>query len=63
MKMIHEKDLKNKELELATLKGKLRTLEQTSGAGSKKIEELKKEYDEKFKSKIIPVRTYNLCIQ
>ncbi|XP_077295291.1 uncharacterized protein LOC143917604 isoform X2 [Arctopsyche grandis] len=49
MKVIHEKDLKNKELELASLKSKLRTLEQTSGAGSKKIEELKKEYDEKFK--------------
>ncbi|XP_039754594.1 early endosome antigen 1 isoform X2 [Pararge aegeria] len=45
----HDKDIKNKEAELATLKGKLKVLEQTSGAGAKRLTELKQEHEETVK--------------
>ncbi|CAH2102685.1 unnamed protein product [Euphydryas editha] len=45
----HDKDIKNKEAELATLKGKLKVLEQTSGAGAKRLSELKQEHEEAVK--------------
>lgn len=50
MRVSHDKDVKNKEVELATLKGKVKILEQSSGAGIKKISDLKQEYEEKSKS-------------
>lgn len=50
MRVAHDKDCKNKETELATLKGKLKILEQTSGAGAKRISELKQEHEEAIKS-------------
>lgn len=43
----HEKENKNKELELTTLKNKIKTLEINSG-GSKKLTDIKKEYQEKL---------------
>ncbi|XP_072944667.1 uncharacterized protein [Epargyreus clarus] len=49
MRLTHDKDIKNKEAELATLKGKLKVLEQTSGAGTKRLAELKQEYEESVK--------------
>ncbi|XP_045494055.1 early endosome antigen 1 isoform X2 [Colias croceus] len=49
MRTSHDKDTKNKEAELATLKGKLKILEQTSGAGAKRIAELKQEYEDTIK--------------
>ncbi|CAH0405458.1 unnamed protein product [Chilo suppressalis] len=49
MRIAHDKDIKNKEAELATLKGKLKILEQTSGAGVKRIADLKQEYEETVK--------------
>ncbi|XP_028035140.1 myosin-2 heavy chain [Bombyx mandarina] len=49
MRIAHDKDVKNKEAELATLKGKLKILEQNSGAGAKRITELKQEYEETVK--------------
>ncbi|XP_045537570.1 myosin-1 isoform X4 [Papilio machaon] len=45
----HDKDIKNKEAELATLKGKLKILEQSSGAGAKRISDLKQEHEESIK--------------
>lgn len=50
MRISHDKDSKNKEAELATLKGKLKILEQSSGAGAKRIADLKQEYEETVKS-------------
>ncbi|VVC90550.1 unnamed protein product [Leptidea sinapis] len=50
MRISHDKDNKNKEVELATLKGKLKILEQTSGAGAKRITELKQEFEDKMKA-------------
>lgn len=50
MRLSHDKDVKNKEAELATLKGKIKVLEQSSGAGAKKIAELKQDYEENIKS-------------
>ncbi|KAJ8736451.1 hypothetical protein PYW08_007107 [Mythimna loreyi] len=49
MRKAHDIDIKNKEAELATLKGKLKVLEQSSGAGAKKITDLKQEYEETVK--------------
>ncbi|XP_061708674.1 restin homolog isoform X3 [Cydia pomonella] len=49
MRITHDKDNKNKEAELATLKGKLKILEQNSGAGAKRISDLKQEYEETVK--------------
>lgn len=53
MRKAHDTDIKNKEAELATLKGKLKVLEQSSGAGAKKISDLKQEYEETVKSEYI----------
>ncbi|XP_063839404.1 thyroid receptor-interacting protein 11 isoform X2 [Ostrinia nubilalis] len=49
MRIAHDKDVKNKEAELATLKGKLKVLEQSTGAGVKRIADLKQEYEETVK--------------
>ncbi|XP_061385732.1 centromere-associated protein E isoform X1 [Danaus plexippus] len=49
MRANHDKDIKNKEAELATLRGKLKVLEQTSGAGTKRLSEIKQEHEEKVK--------------
>ncbi|XP_030026857.2 golgin subfamily A member 4 isoform X3 [Manduca sexta] len=49
IRLSHDKDIKNKEAELATLKGKLKVLEQSSGVGAKKIADLKQEYEETIK--------------
>lgn len=51
VRVAHDRDIKNKEAELATLKGKLKVLEQSSGAGAKRIADLKQEYEETVKSK------------
>lgn len=53
MRANHDKDIKNKEVELATLKGKLKVLEQTSVAGAKRLIELKQEHEETVKSTYI----------
>lgn len=53
MRANHDKDIKNKEAELATLKGKLKVLEQSTGAGAKRLSELKQEYEESVKSMYI----------
>lgn len=53
MRIAHDKDIKNKEAELATLKGKLKVLEQSSGVGAKKISDLKQEHEESVKSSYI----------
>lgn len=53
MRIAHDRDIKNKEAELATLRGKLKVLEQSSGAGAKRIADLKQEYEETVKSKIL----------
>ena len=50
MRANHDKDIKNKEAELATLKGKLKILEQNTKAGAKRLSELKQEYEESVKS-------------
>jgi uncharacterized membrane protein len=50
MRTAHDRDVKNKEAELATLKGKLKVLEQSTGAGAKRIADLKQEYEESVKS-------------
>lgn len=55
MRKAHDVDIKNKEAELATLKGKLKVLEQSSGAGAKKITDLKQEYEETVKSRFITI--------
>lgn len=64
IRISHDKDNKNKEAELATLKGKLKILEQNSGAGTKKIAELKQDYEENIKSKISKhsVRSYSYIV-
>ncbi|XP_026319891.1 protein MLP1 homolog isoform X2 [Hyposmocoma kahamanoa] len=49
MRAAHDKDIKNKEAELATLRGKLKVLEQSSGAGAKRIADLKQEHEEAVK--------------
>lgn len=60
MRVAHDKDVKNKEAELATLKGKVKILEQSSGAGIKKIADLKQEYEEKTKSKLNSKHSFQL---
>lgn len=55
MRNAHDKDIKNKEAELATLRGKLKVLEQSSGAGTKRIADMKQEYEETVKSNILVV--------
>lgn len=50
MRNNHDKDIKNKEAELAALKGKLKVLEQTAGAGAKRLTELKQEHEDAIKS-------------
>ncbi|CAH4031026.1 unnamed protein product [Pieris brassicae] len=49
MRLSHDKDTKNKEAELATLKGKLKLVEQSSGAGAKRIADLKQEHEDAVK--------------
>lgn len=50
MKTNNEKEQRNRELELSTLKNKIKSLELNSG-GSQKIIDIKKEYQEKVDSK------------
>lgn len=57
LKTNHEKENKNKELELSTLKNKIKTLELNSG-GNKKITDIKKEYQEKLDSESIQLFSY-----
>lgn len=63
MRTAHDKDIKNKEAELATLRGKLKVLEQSSGAGAKRIADLKQEYEETVKSKIFIRLTKTLFVE
>lgn len=49
MKVAHEKELKNRETELASLKLKIRSLEQEGG--SKRVAEVREELSAKVKSK------------
>ncbi|CAH2050250.1 unnamed protein product, partial [Iphiclides podalirius] len=49
IRIAHDKDIKNKEAELATLKGKVKILEQNFGTGAKKLTDLKQEYEENIK--------------
>ncbi|XP_049773051.1 trichohyalin isoform X2 [Schistocerca cancellata] len=48
LKANHEKELKNREQELTSLRTKLKTLESNSGASTKKLTEVKQEYQEKI---------------
>ncbi|KAF5306044.1 hypothetical protein FQR65_LT00759 [Abscondita terminalis] len=48
MKINHEKDNKNKDIELNSLKSKIKTLELNTTSGSKKISEVKQEYQERI---------------
>lgn len=50
MKNAHEKELRNRETELAALKVKIRSLEHSSGSSTKKVSELKDEYLSKIQS-------------
>lgn len=50
MKVNHEKENKNKETELSSLRNKMRTLEMSAGSGSKKVSEVKQEYQERIDS-------------
>ena len=51
MKISHEKDLKNREQELSSLRSKLRSVEGNNGSNSKKVSELKEEYQSRTESK------------
>ncbi|XP_049855867.1 myosin-2 heavy chain isoform X5 [Schistocerca gregaria] len=48
LKANQEKELKNREQELTSLRTKLKTLESNSGASTKKLTEVKQEYQEKI---------------
>ncbi|XP_067009109.2 uncharacterized protein [Anabrus simplex] len=48
MKITHEKELKNRDQELSTLRTKIRSLESNTGVNSKKINEIKQEYEAKI---------------
>lgn len=50
MKANYEKEKKNKEAELNSLKGKVRNLEINTGSGNKKVSEVKQEYQERIDS-------------
>lgn len=51
IKTNHQKEQKNRELELTTLRNKIKTLELSSGAGNKKITEIQQDYQERIESK------------
>lgn len=51
MKTNNQKEQKNRELELGTLRNKIKSLELNSGAGNKKISEVKQDYQERIDSK------------
>lgn len=51
MKANHEKEQKNRELELSTLKMKIHSLEQKTWGGNEKISTVKQEYDDRITSK------------
>lgn len=51
MKTNQQKEQKNRELELSSLRSKIKTLELNSGAGNKKITEIKQDYQERIESK------------
>jgi hypothetical protein len=51
MKTSQEKELKNREQELSSLRTKLRSLEGNSGSNSKKVTEIKEEYQSRIDSK------------
>lgn len=51
MKTNNQKEQKNRELELNTLRNKIKTLELNSGAGNKKISDIKQDYQDRIDSK------------
>jgi hypothetical protein len=51
MKISQEKELKNREQELSSLRTKLRSLEGNNGSSSKKVTEIKEEYQSRIDSK------------
>jgi hypothetical protein len=51
MKISQEKELKNREQELSSLRTKLRLLEGNDGSNSKKVAEIKEEYQSRIDSK------------
>lgn len=51
LKTNSEKEQKNREMELASLKGKIKSMELNSNIGNKKITEVKTEYQERLDSK------------
>lgn len=53
MRIAHEKEQKNREMELSELKSKIATLEQTTGMYNKKISGMKDEWTLKIQSKEI----------
>lgn len=53
MRTNHEKEQKNREMELGSLRNKIKTLELGAGTGSKKASEVKVEYQERIDSKLI----------
>lgn len=50
IKTNQQKEQKNRELELTTLRNKIRALELNSGAGNKQISDVKQEYQERIDS-------------
>lgn len=57
MKANRDKEQKNRELELSTLKLKIHSLEQKSG-GTEKISSIKQEYEDRLTSKNICNKIY-----
>jgi hypothetical protein len=51
MKISQEKELKNRDQELSSLRTKLRSLEGNNGSNSKKVTEIKEEYQSHIDSK------------
>jgi hypothetical protein len=51
MKISQERELKNREQELSSLRTKLRSLEGSSGSNSKKVSEIREGYQSRIDSK------------
>jgi len=61
MKTSHEKDVKNKETELAALKVKIKTLEISQGDSSQRVSEVREELSSKIKSKNLFIHLNTPC--
>jgi hypothetical protein len=54
MKVNHDKQNKNKEMELSSLKSKIKSLELNAGTGTKRLAEIK-QFQETIESKLLGV--------